>query len=92
MLWLTLVLNLEHNIARNINLLFFLPSAAIACIFHKMTGKLELKKVLPAILFGCIAAAIASFVSKSIDISLIKKCFGVLLIITGIHELLYKTK
>lgn len=91
-LWLTLVLGMEHPQARVINLLFFLPSAIIASFFRWKQGKLDFKKVLPAIITGCIAAGICSFLSGSMDISLLKKLFGGLLIITGIRELLYKPR
>ena len=91
-LWLTLVLGMEHPQARVINLLFFLPSAIIASFFRWKQGKLDFKKVLPAIITGCIAAGLCSFLSGSMDISLLKKLFGGLLIITGIRELLYKPR
>ena len=92
MLWLTLVLNMEHSSARVINLLFFIPSALIASIFRWKQGKLDLKTVLPAILCGCISAAGFSLLSKSLDTTLIKKCFGVLLLLTGVRELAYRPR
>ena len=92
MLWLTLVLGMEHNVARSINLLFFIPSAVIASFFRWKQGKLDFKKVLPAIICGCISAAIFSILSKKIDISLLKKTFGILLLLTGIRELLYRPR
>lgn len=91
-LWLTLVLGMDHPEARIINLLFFLPSAIVASIFRWKQGKLEIKKVLPAIITGCIAAGVCSFLSSSMDITLLKKLFGGLLIITGIRELMYKPR
>lgn len=90
--YLTLVLGMAHPQARLINLLFFLPSAIIACFFRWRDGKLDFKKVLPAIITGCIAAGVCSFLSSSIDISILKKLFGALLIITGIKELMYKPR
>ena len=92
MLWLTLVLNMEHNVARSINLLFFIPSALIASLFRWKQGKLDIKKVLPAILCGCISAAIFAVFSKRIDITLLKKAFGVLLLLTGLRELTYRPR
>ena len=91
-LWLTLVLGMPHNEARLINLLFFLPSAVIASVFRWKQGKLELKKVLPAIVTGCIAAAVCSFFSTRLDMEILKKLFGGLLLVTGVRELLYKPK
>lgn len=91
-LWLTLVLGMAHPEARVLNLLFFLPSAIVASLFRWKQGKLEIKKVLPAIIAGCIAAAACSLLSRRLDMELLKKLFGGLLIITGIRELLYKPK
>lgn len=89
-LWLTLVLGMEHSDARIINLLFFIPSALVASFFRWKQGNLDFKKILPAIITGCIAAGLFSVLSKQMDIALLKKLFGVLLLITGIRELLYK--
>jgi len=91
-LWLTMMLNLDHGVARSINLLFFLPSAAVSCLFRWKQGCIPCKRVLPSILPGCIAAGVFSFVGMQIDLSLLKKLFGGLLILTGIRELLYKPK
>lgn len=90
MLWLTLVLQMEHSTARSINLLFFIPSALIASLFRKKQGSLNIKKILPAIIAGCVSAAVFSFISKVIDVSLLKKLFGGLLLFTGLRELFYK--
>ena len=91
-LWLTLVLGMSHPEARVLNLLFFLPSAVVASLFRWKQGKLEIKKVLPAIITGCVAAAGSSLLSQNLDMDTLKKLFGGLLIITGIRELLYKPK
>lgn len=92
MLWLTLVLGMDHSIARSINLLFFIPSAVITSIFRWKQGSLNIKKVLPAIVAGCVSAACFSLLSKQLDISLLKKLFGFLLLLTGLRELFYKPK
>ena len=91
-LWLTMVLGMDHSIARGINLLFFLPAAAIACVFRWKQGCVKMKNVLPAMIAGCIAAAVCSWVGMQMDLELLKKLFGGLLIITGLRELLYKPK
>ncbi len=91
-LWLTLVLNTEQNLARIINLLFFLPSAVISSIFRWKQGTLDFTRILPAIIAGCISAAVFSILSKQIDIGMLKKLFGILLLLTGVRELFYKAK
>lgn len=91
-LWLTLIENVPQNTARMINLLFFFPSACIACLFRWKQGNLNWKTILPAIICGCVSAAIFSWFSTKIDLELLKKMFGGLLLFTGLRELLYKAK
>lgn len=91
-LWLTMVLGMDHNAARGINLLFFLPSALIACLFRWKQGSIHFSKILPAVIGGCLAAALFSRVGMALDLSLLKKLFGALLIATGLRELFYKPK
>lgn len=91
-LWLTLVLGLDQPTARGINLLFFLPSAAIACLFRWKQGCVPWKKILPGIAAGCAAAAFFSWLGAGLDTTLLKKAFGFLLLFTGIREVLYRPK
>ena len=91
-LWLTLVLETPQATARGINLLFFLPAAIVACIFRWKQGAVKFRTVLPAMLAGCASAAALSFVGMQMDMTLLKKLFGSLLIITGLRELFYKPK
>lgn len=90
MLWLTIVLGVDHRIARGINLLFFLPSASVACVFRWKQGCVKPKNILPAMITGCAAAAICSWIGTMLNLELLKKLFGGLLIITGLRELLYR--
>ena len=92
MLWLTLVLGMDHTSARGINLLFFMPSALIACLFRWKQGALQWKQILPAIIAGCAAAAGFSWLSMYLDTPVIKKLFGILLIATGLRELFYRPR
>ena len=91
-LWLTLVLGMEPAIARGINLLFFLPAAAVACFFRWKQGCIQWKLLLPAIAGGCISAVLCSMLSLRMDMELLKKLFGGLLIVTGLRELFYRQK
>ena len=89
-LWLTIVAGIDQTTARGINLLFFLPSALIACCFRWKQGTLQLRKVLPAILAGCAAAGLFSWIGLIIDAAVLKKLFGALLLFTGLRELLFR--
>lgn len=89
-LWLTLVLDMPPENARMINLLFFLPSAFVSCLFRWKQGSLNILKILPAIISGCLGALLLAHLGKHTNTELLKKLFGGLLIITGIRELTYK--
>ena len=91
-LWLTLVLQTDPQTARGINLLFFLPSALAACILRIRSGNLKLKRLLPAIIAGCGAAALFSWILVVLDIHILKKIFGVVLLSAGIREVFYRPR
>ena len=91
-LWLTVIVNIEHQTARTMNLLFFIPSALIATLFRWNKKGLKIADVLPAILAGCISAALFSILSTKIDTNSLKKVFGVLLLFTGIKEVFYRQR
>ena len=91
-LWLTIIVNMDQIDARGINLLFFIPSALIACWFRRKQGTLTLQKIFPAVISGAAAAALFSWIGLQINADALKKAFGVLLILTGLRELCYKPK
>ena len=91
-LWLTLCVGTEPITARAINLMFFLTAAGSVSIFRLKNGDLQFKSILPAVVSGCIAAAIGSWLGTWIDQSVLKKIFGGLLLITGLREMFYRPR
>jgi uncharacterized membrane protein YfcA len=89
MLWLTTILHTEPQIARAINLMFFVPAALSVSIFRWKQGSLSHPGILPAMISGCAAAVLGCYTSKELNQELLQKFFGGLLIITGIRELFY---
>ena len=87
-LWLSLIMKLEYPVVRILNLLFFIPGAVIASLIRWKQGTLKVKTALPAIIFGCISAAIFTLFRDRIETHLLKKIFGVLLLFTGARELM----
>lgn len=92
MVWLTMIIGMNYADARTINLLFFLPSAIISTLFRKKQGFLKTRKILPAIIAGCITAALFAVIGKHLNITVLKKVFGGLLLLTGLRELLYRAR
>lgn len=92
MLWLTVVLGTQYTTARTINLLFFIPTALISCFFRRKQNTLDFQKILPAMLCGTVSAAVFSLLSSHLELEMLKKLFGILLLITGLRELFYRPR
>lgn len=91
-LWMTMILHSDPQVARSINLLFFIPSALVACILRIKQGNLKIRPLLPAMLAGCAAAAVFSWISTILNVEVLKKGFGIVLIAAGLRELFYRSK
>lgn len=91
-LWLTAVLDTAYPDARFINLLFFLPAALVCAFLRWKKQKLNLKNIIPAALAGCGVALVFSWLGSRLDITLLKKLFGGLLLLTGLRELFYRPR
>lgn len=87
MVWMTAVMDMEQRMAQGINLLYFLPTAACALIFHIKNRLIRWRVVLPAAITGCLSAAGAALLATAIDASLLRRLFGGFLILVGITEL-----
>ena len=91
-LWLTLVIGMTQQQARILNLMFFIPCAIICTLLRKKQGAVNIRLLLPGIVSGVVSAIVFSLLGRVMDLVLLKKLFGGLLILTGIRELLYKPK
>ena len=91
-LWLTVVPGTDPQTARTANLLFFIPSALVACILRKKSGELKIRPLLPAVISGCLGAAACSFLSATVNTDVLKKLFGLILIAAGIREVCHAKK
>lgn len=91
-LWLTLVLGMDSLTARGIVLLFFIPAAVISSIFRWKQGTISIRSSLPAMISGCLAAILFSYLSTMVNPHVLDTLFGIILIGAGIRELLYKGK
>lgn len=92
LLWLTLLVGVEEQKARTINLMFFLAAAGSVSVLRLKKGRIQYKKILPGILAGCVSAAAVSILGRNLDPTLLKKAFGVLLLFTGVRELCYRPR
>ena len=91
-LWLTFISGIDSLSARAINLMFFIVSAGVVSLLRWKKGQLNVQSLLPAIIAGCICAAIFSYLSIVLDVDKLKKLFGIILILSGTRELFYRPK
>lgn len=90
LVYMTTFAGVPQRLAQGINLLYFLPAAAAALPSHFKNGQVERSALVPAILAGLFAAAVGAWAASAIDADLLKKCFGLFLLVIGVRELTAK--
>ena len=90
LVYLTVFAGMEQLQAQGINLLFFLPIAAVSLIIHSKAGRIKWRKLFPAMISGAIFALAFSYAANYFGSDIIRKAFGVIILIIGIKELFHK--
>ena len=80
---MTLFLGVDHRTAQAVNLLFFLPTAGAGLYFHRKNGFLDKDVWRQAALPGAAASLAASLLAAAVDVSLLRKPFGIFLLYSG---------
>ncbi len=88
LLYLRLFTKTDQLKAQGMNLLFFLPCAAVSVFKYLKSGLLRTKIVLPLVIFGSLGAVAGGFLTKIIETSLISRLFSLLLIAIGAKNIL----
>lgn len=91
LLVMTLFLGVDQRTAQGINLLFFLPTAVTALVCHAKNGYLDRPTLKQAIPPAVLAAALGAWLATAIDAEVLRKPFGVYLLLSGI-SLLWPTQ
>lgn len=87
LIYMTSFAGVPQALAQGINLLYFLPTAATALPAHFKNGYVEKAVLLPAIGAGLVCAALTAWAATALDVGILRKCFGVFLIVIGLREL-----
>ena len=82
MVWMTAVLSMDQKAAQGVNLLYFLPCAACALIFHIKNRQIVWPAVWPA--------AVGSEMCIRDSAETLRKLFGGFLILVGLSEVFLK--
>ena len=92
LLFMTLVLGVDQREAQGVNLLFFLPAAASALVVHGKNGHLDVPTLKKAIPLAVPAALLGARIALSLDTALLRRPFGVYLLLSGLSMLWPKAK
>lgn len=84
---LTFMLGKEQHIAQATNLIFFIPTSIVAIIVNLKNKNIDMKLALLISTFGILGAIIGANISIHIDVGILKKCFGIFLVIITINEI-----
>ena len=90
LLWLTLVQGMDQFRAGGINLLYFASCALPALWGHVRRGLVERQAALWAILTGLPACVGAALLAAQLDVTLLRRVFGLFLLAVGLRELFSK--
>ena len=92
LVYMTMFAGLDQHLAQGINLLYFLPAGLMALPAHWKNGYIKKPVLLPAIGAGLVLAALAAWVATTLDVGILRKCFGAFLLVIGTMELFGKTE
>ena len=86
-LCLSIFLGINQKTAQATNLIFFIPTS-IAAIYITMKQKnINIKLAKQIIFWGIIGTIIGALIAQKINVTVLKKMFGIFLAIIAIHEI-----
>lgn len=86
-IWLTMIEGIDAETARGLNLLFFVFSASAAFAVHLIKGRVKLRFVLFLAACACVGTVMGTYIGTRIDSLMLKRIFGVMLVISGVYTL-----
>ncbi len=89
-IYMTAFAGITQQTAQGINLMYFLPTSLTALYSHIKNKLVETKLAFYAAGAGVLTAVGSSFLATGIDTSLMKKIFGVFIILIGLSEVFRK--
>ena len=91
LLLMTLFFGVAQADAMAINLLYFLPTAAMGLLYHRKNGLLDRAVLRSAAPWGTAAAAAGALAATAVDTDLLRRPFGIYLLLAA-GSLLLRTK
>ena len=89
-LLLSLFMNMDQRLAQATNLVFFIPTALSAIIIGIKNKNIQWKLSIEIILFGVVGTFLGFYISNKLKIELLRKLFGVFLLVIAGYEFINK--
>lgn len=86
-LLLTVFTNMDQHIAQATNLIFFIPTAIVTIIMSAKKKIIDYKTANIIIIFGVIGSIIGAYISVKINNRILRKLFGIALMVIAIYEI-----
>ena len=83
LLIMTLFLGVDQQAAQGINLLYFLPTAALGLVSHGKNGLLDKDVFRSAAPWGTVLAAGCAFLATAVDTEVLRRPFGIFLLLAA---------
>ncbi len=87
---LVLLGELSQIEAQGINLIVFIPISTVAILTHMKEGNIERQYIKPIIIGGLISALVGSLIAIKINEDLLRRFFGIFLLLIGLYEFFKK--
>ncbi len=84
---LSVFMGIDQHTSQGANLIFFVPTSISSIVVIIKEKLINWKIGLPVAIFGIIGAIIGAKLSTNLDVEVLKKCFGIFLILIAIHEI-----
>ena len=90
LIYLSAFTGIPQQVAQGINLLYFLPASLASLPSHFKNGFIERRTLIPAISCGIFFTIVFACIATGMETKLLRRLFGIFLVIIGLKELLGK--
>ena len=87
---MTNFLGVEQTVAQGINLLYFIPAAVTSLPSHVKNGFVDTQVLKWAVPAGLLTSGLAAWLATGMEVEVLRKIFGVFLLVIGLSELFRK--
>lgn len=84
---LSFIIGIEQHMAQASNLIFFIPTSIVAIMVNVKNKNIDLKQGIIVSIYGVLGAIIGANIAIYMNVKMLKKGFGIFLIIVTLNEI-----